>query len=44
MEHFNGLQFSIINYAATPKGLQLGLINIIGEERLLTVFPIFNFD
>lgn len=41
---FNGLQFSIVNYSATLKGLQLGLINIIGEGGFLPVFPIFNFD
>ena len=44
MGHFNGLQFSIVNYSATLKGLQLGLINIIGEGGFLPVFPIFNFD
>ena len=42
--HFNGLQISIVNYAATLKGLQLGLINIIGKGGFLPVFPIFNFD
>ena len=42
--HFNGLQIAIVNYAATLKGLQLGLINIIGEGGFLPVFPIFNFD
>jgi len=42
--HFNGLQFSIINYSETLKGLQLGLINIIGKGGFLPVFPIFNFD
>jgi hypothetical protein len=42
--HFNGLQLSIVNYAATLEGLQLGLINIIGEGGFLPVFPIFNFD
>jgi len=42
--HFNGLQFSIVNYAETLKGLQLGLINIIGKGGFLPVFPIFNFD
>ena len=42
--HFNGLQFSIVNYSATLKGLQLGLINIIGKGGFLPVFPIFNFD
>ena len=42
--HFNGLQFSIVNYSATLKGLQLGLINIIGEGGFLPVFPFFNFD
>jgi hypothetical protein len=42
--HFNGLQFSIVNYTATLKGLQLGLINIIGKGGFLPVFPIFNFD
>ncbi len=42
--HFNGLQISIVNYSATLKGLQLGLINIIGEGGFLPVFPIFNFD
>lgn len=42
--HFDGLQFSIVNYSATLKGLQLGLINIIGEGGFLPVFPIFNFD
>jgi hypothetical protein len=41
---YNGLQFSIVNYSATRKGLQLGLINIIGEGGFLPVFPIFNFD
>ena len=42
--HFEGLQFSIVNYSATLKGLQLGLINIIGKGGFLPVFPIFNFD
>ena len=42
--YFNGLQISIVNYAATLKGLQIGLINIIGEGGFLPVFPIFNFD
>lgn len=42
--HFNGLQFSVVNYSATLKGLQLGLINIIGSGGFLPVFPIFNFD
>jgi hypothetical protein len=42
--YFNGLQFSIINYTETLKGLQLGLINIIGKGGFLPVFPIFNFD
>lgn len=42
--HFNGLQFSIVNYTATLKGLQLGLINIIGSGGFLPVFPFFNFD
>jgi len=44
MGHFNGLQFSIVNYSATLKGLQIGLINIIGKGGFLPVFPIFNFD
>jgi hypothetical protein len=44
MGHFNGLQFSIVNYSATLKGLQLGLINIIGSGGFLPVFPIFNFN
>jgi hypothetical protein len=42
--HFKGLQFAIVNYAATLHGLQLGLINIIGEGGFLPVFPFFNFD
>ena len=42
--YFNGLQLSIVNYAETLKGLQLGLINIIGKGGFLPVFPIFNFD
>lgn len=42
--HFHGLQISIVNYAATLKGLQIGLINIIGKGGFLPVFPIFNFD
>jgi hypothetical protein len=42
--HFHGLQFAFVNYAATLKGLQLGLINIIGKGGFLPVFPIFNFD
>jgi len=42
--HFHGLQIAIVNYAATLKGLQVGLINIIGEGGFLPVFPIFNFD
>jgi hypothetical protein len=42
--HFNGLQIALVNYSATLKGLQLGLINIIGEGGFLPVFPIFNFD
>lgn len=41
--HFNGLQISVVNYAATLKGLQLGLINIIGEGGFLPVFILFNF-
>jgi hypothetical protein len=39
-----GLQFSIFNYAASLNGLQLGLINVIGEGGFLPVFPIFNFS
>jgi hypothetical protein len=42
--HFNGLQLALVNYTATLEGLQLGLINIIGEGGFLPVFPIFNFD
>ena len=42
--HFNGLQLAVVNYTATLEGLQLGLINIIGEGGFLPVFPIFNFD
>lgn len=42
--NFNGLQISIVNYSATLKGLQIGLINIIGKGGFLPVFPIFNFD
>jgi hypothetical protein len=42
--YFNGLQFSIVNYAETLKGLQLGLINIIGKGGFLPVFPFFNFN
>ena len=42
--HFNGLQISVVNYAATLKGLQIGLINIIGKGGFLPIFPIFNFD
>ena len=42
--HFEGLQFSVVNYSATLKGLQLGLINIIGKGGFLPVFPVFNFD
>jgi hypothetical protein len=42
--HYNGLQIAIVNYAATLKGLQIGLINIIGEGGFLPIFPIFNFD
>ncbi|MEE9450372.1 MAG: hypothetical protein V3V72_10010 [Ignavibacteriaceae bacterium] len=42
--HFNGLQISVVNYAATLKGLQIGLINIIGKGGFLPVFPLFNFD
>ena len=42
--YFNGLQFSIVNYTETLKGLQLGLINIIGKGGFLPVFPIFNFN
>jgi len=42
--HFNGLQISIVNYAATLKGLQIGLINVIGKGGFLPVFPFFNFD
>ena len=42
--HFEGLQISIVNYAATLKGLQIGLINIIGKGGFLPVFPFFNFD
>jgi hypothetical protein len=39
-----GLQFSIFNYAATLNGVQLGLINVIGQGGFLPVFPIFNFS
>jgi hypothetical protein len=42
--YFNGLQLSIVNYTETLKGLQLGLINIIGEGGFLPFFPVFNFD
>ena len=42
--YFNGLQISLVNYTETLKGLQLGLINIIGKGGFLPVFPIFNFD
>ena len=31
----NGLQFALVNYAAKLNGLQLGLINIIGEGGFL---------
>ena len=44
MGHFEGLQFSVVNYSATLKGLQIGLINVIGKGGFLPVFPIFNFD
>jgi len=39
----SGIQIGIVNYASTMNGLQLGLINIIGEGGFLPVFPIFNF-
>ena len=39
-----GVQFSVFNYAATLNGIQLGLINVIGEGGFLPVFPIFNFS
>jgi hypothetical protein len=42
--NFVGLQISIVNYAETLEGLQLGLINIIGEGGFLPFFPVFNFD
>jgi hypothetical protein len=42
--HYHGLQVAIVNYAATMKGLQLGLINIIGKGGFLPVFPFFNFS
>ena len=42
--HYHGLQIAIVNYAATMKGLQLGLINIIGKGGFLPVFPFFNFS
>lgn len=42
--YFNGLQLSVVNYAETLKGLQIGLINVIGKGGFLPVFPIFNFD
>jgi hypothetical protein len=42
--YFNGLQFSVVNYAETLKGLQLGLINIIGKGGFLPFMIIFNFD
>jgi len=42
--HFKGLQIAIVNYSATMKGLQLGLINIIGEGGFLPIFQIFNFS
>ena len=42
--YYNGLQFSLVNYAETLKGLQLGIINVIGKGGFLPVFPIFNFD
>lgn len=40
----SGIQIGIVNYASTMNGLQLGLINIIGEGGFLPVFPIFNFS
>jgi len=42
--YFNGLQWSLVNYTETLKGLQLGLINIIGKGGFLPVFVLFNFD
>lgn len=41
---FNGVQIAVINYTETLKGLQLGLINIIGKGGFLPVFVLFNFD
>jgi hypothetical protein len=40
----NGLQFSVFNYAASLNGIQLGIINVIGEGGFLPVFPLFNFS
>ena len=42
--HHQGVQFSLLNYAETLNGLQLGIINIIGKGGFMPVFPIFNFD
>ncbi len=42
--HFHGLQVAVVNYAATMKGIQLGLINIIKDGGFLPIFPIFNFS
>jgi hypothetical protein len=42
--HFNGLQVAVVNYAATLKGIQIGLVNIIGKGGFLPVFPFFNFS
>jgi hypothetical protein len=42
--HFHGLQVAVVNYAATMRGIQLGLINIIKDGGFLPVFPFFNFS
>lgn len=42
--HFHGLQLAVVNYSATLKGIQLGLINIIGKGGFLPIFPILNFS
>lgn len=42
--HFKGLQLALVNYTATMYGLQLGLINIIGQGGFFPIFPFFNFS
>jgi hypothetical protein len=38
-----GLSIGLINYAKSLRGLQLGLINIVGEGKGPRILPIANY-